>query len=105
MTPAEPFSIDMLYKNITEIWVFDSNGHTETDYSMDDSFVLELDSNGWSENNSVYNGYITVTDKDGKMYRTINPYEIAYAQKRYSDKDDPWEWLFYSEELAVNPIE
>lgn len=77
LTPSIPFSMDLLYENISAVYVYPKGNIADhTDYPISD-FTIELVPECWW-NDYRYGGTLYLTDKEGNKYITNTYFGFFY---------------------------
>lgn len=103
LTPGIPFTIDLLCDLAGSVLIFPEEGSSDCiEYPLpQDTFTIELSEDGW-KNHFRYDGIITITDADGNVYQTINPYVINYSGKDFYNYQ--WGIPGSDDRIAVRPV-
>lgn len=112
LTPAIPFSTDLLYDLYDEAFIFDATGTTTyVDFTPENFPGIEMDNAGWHDN-YCYLGTITITDIDGNVYQTSENHSCTYIEYHHLSNDSEeryWEaehhWEAGDENIFVHKVE
>ena len=92
LTPAIPFSTDLLYDLYEEAVYYDATGtKTYVDFTPENFPGIEMDNAGWHCNYDYY-GVITITDVKGNVYQASPSYGYIFYNSRSKDSEERyWE--------------
>ncbi len=103
LTPAIPFSTDILYDLYKEVYI--CNTDTRIEFTPDNFPIIELDDTYWLDNYG-YMGVVTLTDVAGNIYQS--PANIPeYVVFDYTSTVNIEEWYWHSslDSFHINKID